>query len=547
MLTTEPRLTGAVHGSLIVGRVAAQMSWAPSVPARFELKTTSSPFARTFGWMSFAAGSLSSVTARAAAGAGAVWIANAPIGAQSGTAEDLLPASVSRLDAESGSVAATIQLRAAPGGHLYGVFPGVSVQHLAAAPDAVWVINRDLTVSRIDPRSNRIVATIDGVKARNVAVGDGEVWVAEKEGVAEIDPGTNSIARRLRLDVPFLSTLAVGGGAVWVTDPEQGNVWRIDTRGKLEGTAIPIETWVGGLSFGEGAVWVTNEIGDAVHRIDPRTNTVRRIGQASSPRGVDAADGEVWVTSASPPSRDAALPTSVCSDLYFDREGPPDLVISSSLPLQGAERAVTRAMIDAIERVLDERRFEAGAFSVGYQSCDSSTAQSGSEDFFRCGSNAKAFARKLNVVGVFGSYFSFCSFLQIPILNAAPGGPVALISPSNTYEGLTEDDGLYPSGARSFFRLAAYRYQGAAQVELARQLGHERLFLVTSSEDEYAAPYLERLRAYAKHVDVEIVGTARFDPEAETFSRDRATGRSKPAAVRRDRRAADAGDRDVDP
>ena len=44
-------------------RVATQMSCPPSVPARFELKTTSSPSARTFGWMSFAAASLSSPTA----------------------------------------------------------------------------------------------------------------------------------------------------------------------------------------------------------------------------------------------------------------------------------------------------------------------------------------------------------------------------------------------------------------------------------------------------------------------------------------------------
>ena len=118
-------------------------------------------------------------------------------------------------------------------------------------------------------------------------------------------------------------------------------------------------------------------------------------------------------------------------------------------------------MVDAIRLVLRQRGYEAGAFSVGFQSCDSSTAQAGAEDVFRCGSNAKAFARNLKVVGVFGSFGSSCSYFQIPIANQASGGPLAMISPSNTYEGLTEDDDLYPSGTRSFFRLAAAeRYLG---------------------------------------------------------------------------------------
>ena len=46
-----------------VPRVATQMSCAPSVPDRFEQKTSSRPSARTFGWMSFALASFSSLTA----------------------------------------------------------------------------------------------------------------------------------------------------------------------------------------------------------------------------------------------------------------------------------------------------------------------------------------------------------------------------------------------------------------------------------------------------------------------------------------------------
>jgi DNA-binding SARP family transcriptional activator/ABC-type branched-subunit amino acid transport system substrate-binding protein/DNA-binding beta-propeller fold protein YncE len=451
-----------------------------------------------------------------AVGAGSVWIANAP------SAGNLLPTSITRLGAETGLVVDTIDLGSPPGGylgHLFAVLAGLSRQHIAAAEDAVWVINPDLTVSRIDPRTNRIVARIEDVRAENIAVGDGEVWLTEGDRLAEIDPSVNAVARRVQLDVELelLAGLAVGAGAVWVADPQGGNLWRVDTGPNAARRAVPLETWVAGVSFGEGAVWVTNEIGDAVHRVDPRTGAPEQVGEATSPRGVDAGEGRVWLTAASPPSEDAALPASVCRDVYYSPEGSPDVLIVSSLPLQGDGRQFAQPMVDAIRHVLKQRGFEAGAFSVGYQSCDSSTAQAGGEDFFRCGFIAKAFSRNLRVVGVFGSFTSPCSYPQIPIANEAPGGPLAMISPSNTIDDLTTDDDLYPTGTRNYFRLATpVRYQGFAQVELARQLGHRRLFLLTSRAGEYPS-FPEGMRAYAKRVGVHIVGEASFDPDAETF------------------------------
>src|SRR5262249_50245615 len=192
--------------------------------------------------------------------------------------------------------------------------------------------------------------------------------------------------------------LAVGGGAVWAADPLAGKLWRVDTGPRATKRAIKLETWVAGVSFGEGAVWVTNEIGDAVYRVDPQTATPKQVSEATSPRGVDAGDGGLWLTAASPPSADAALPASVCQGVHYDREGSPDVLIVSSLPLQGPGRTWAQPMADAIQRVVEERGFEAGAFSVGYQSCNSSVAQVGGEEIFRCGSIAKAFTRNLRVV-----------------------------------------------------------------------------------------------------------------------------------------------------
>jgi hypothetical protein len=54
-------LTGTDQASSALERVDTQMSGPPNPPARVDEKTSSRPSLRTFGWMSFAAGSFSSV------------------------------------------------------------------------------------------------------------------------------------------------------------------------------------------------------------------------------------------------------------------------------------------------------------------------------------------------------------------------------------------------------------------------------------------------------------------------------------------------------
>ena len=55
----------------------------------------------------------------------------------------------------------------------------------------------------------------------------------------------------------------------------------------------------------------------------------------------------------------------------------------------------------------------------------------------RCYSNAKAYARNPDVIGIVGSYNSSCSAQEIPVTNQAPNGPLAMISPASTDTTLT--------------------------------------------------------------------------------------------------------------
>ena len=157
-----------------------------------------------------------------AAGAGAVWVGI-------GSDEGAYPTSVARIDPASGVVDASIELPPArTNGYMLG--GGVSQQLIAATDEAIWVVDQDQQLVRIDPRTNRVVATVAGARARGVAAAEGAVWVIEDNVLVEVDPTSNRVARRIEVDAGFLTTLAVGAGAVWAADPLGGNVWRIDPR-----------------------------------------------------------------------------------------------------------------------------------------------------------------------------------------------------------------------------------------------------------------------------------------------------------------------------
>lgn len=470
-----------------------------------------------------------------AVGAGAVWVGN--------LGRDLFPGSVSRLDPDSRAVVETIDLPFEPSGFIFGLGPGFSRQHVAVTRDAVWAINPDLTVSRIDPRTNRLVGRVRGIAAENIAAGDGGVWAVDRgERIAEIDPSSNAVARRIKVDAESLATLTVGAGSVWVTDPAGGTVTRIEPAPDPDAVVqrtIPLDKWVGGIAFGEGAVWVTNEIADKVYRIDPSTNRFRVIRGITAPRGVAVGEGTAWVTTAGPPSSDAALPSSVCEEVFYGGDGDPQILLVSDLPLRGDAGPTTRVMVDGIRFALERRNFEAGSYTVGYQSCDSSTAQGGASDEYRCVLNAKVYARNLDVMAVIGAWNSFCTYFQLPLANQAPQGPLAMISPSNTGTGLTrsypgwppsELETIYPSGERNYVRIAAANHlQAVAMIELAKQLGAERMFLL--GDNDYDGMPADARKA-ARNLGLDVVGAGGWDAEARDFAPlARRIARSRPGAV----------------
>ena len=75
-------------------------------------------------------------------------------------------------------------------------------------------------MSRIDPKTNQVVATIklSGNNASDVATGLGAVWVSETDTqtVAKIDPKSNKETDQIKLQGDSPEDVTVGFGAVWL-------------------------------------------------------------------------------------------------------------------------------------------------------------------------------------------------------------------------------------------------------------------------------------------------------------------------------------------
>ena len=386
-----------------------------------------------------------------AVGGGAVWLGQ---GARLRNSQFAGPVatSVARIDAGARTTRAELALPRSG-----GALSALVDNHLAVTRDAVWVVGPDFAVTRIDARSNGVTSTTRGLRASAVAAGKAGVWVLGVDGtLAELDSRTGKVLRRTRIPASSVTGLAVGDRAVWVTSSADGTLWR---------TAVGRQLTPGSLTVGSGAadvtaegqqVWVANGLQGTVTEVAGRTNSVvRTIEVGGAPRSVAARGGQVWValSDAHTPAATvttggiAPLPGPVCAPVVYGGSGRPDLLVASDLPLQGGIQVSAAQMAQAIQYSLRRRGFRAGRFRVGYQSCDDSVARTGLFDEARCAANARLYARNADVIGVIGPLNSPCALASLPILNRAPGGPLAIVSPLNSYLGLTRAAPGAPRGS----------------------------------------------------------------------------------------------------
>jgi len=221
------------------------------------------------------------------------------------------------------------------------------------------------------------------------------------------------------------------------------------------------------------------------------------------------------------------LPSSSCGPVFYKGSGKPKFLIASDLPLQGAGRAQPLSMVKAIQYVLEKQyNFRAGTYTIGYQSCDDSTAQQGGWAAEKATANARAYAADRTVIGVLGTFNSGAAKLEIPILNRAPGGPVAMISAANTAVGLTHnapwnDPGepriYYPTGIRNYVRVATSDdYQGPFAADLLKKLKKKNVYILHDNQT-FGKGVANAFRSRANKLDIQVLGFEAWDAKAASY------------------------------
>ena len=148
-------------------------------------------------------------------GAGAVWVCN-ELGDQFG---------LTRWDPRTRQAVAQIDVGAAQ---------GLSCGGVVATASAVWLVlgndanNRANEIERVDPATNRIVTVVTTPSSQTfeIAADEHTVWLwFPSLGLTRVDAGTNTYLGEF--SSPGVAGVAIGAGAVWVANPQLGQLLRL--------------------------------------------------------------------------------------------------------------------------------------------------------------------------------------------------------------------------------------------------------------------------------------------------------------------------------
>jgi streptogramin lyase len=190
---------------------------------------------------------------------------------------------------------------------------GSGPQSLAAGYGAAWIGFGDGTVTRIDARtlqrrSRRLGSGTGGYFITSLATGLGSVWAAPNgPPLHRLDPRTMRVTGRLWRDRGGWAPthVAIGAGAVWVTDYRRNVLFRFDPRTKrIAGREFAPHT-LRDVVASRGAVWVQTIPGRkptegpkgerVVSRLDATTLRLHRAFRAMCDVSLEPVAASLWV------------------------------------------------------------------------------------------------------------------------------------------------------------------------------------------------------------------------------------------------------------
>jgi virginiamycin B lyase len=210
-----------------------------------------------------------------------VWVSNSP------------KHSVSRIDPKANKIVETIAVGKNP------------CSGLATGFGSLWVPNcGDPSVSRVDLKTATVSATLPltiGNREGGLTTAAGSVWLMTdaKGTLARIDPASNKVVAEIYVS-PGSFAVAFGEGAVWVTSTEKNLLTRVNPHNNLVEEMITVGPRPRFLAVGEGSVWTINQGDGTISRVDAKTNKVVATIAAGIPGPggeISVGEGSVWITS----------------------------------------------------------------------------------------------------------------------------------------------------------------------------------------------------------------------------------------------------------
>jgi branched-chain amino acid transport system substrate-binding protein len=196
--------------------------------------------------------------------------------------------------------------------------------------------------------------------------------------------------------------------------------------------------------------------------------------------------------------------------------------IVSSLPRTGSANAQTTTIVNGIKMAIEETGGKIGDLTVIYEDWDDASAKKGDWDPEVESTNATKAASDPDIMAYIGTYNSGAAKIAMPILNKAG---LAMISPANTYTGLTkpgkgepgEPETYRPTGKITYFRVVpADDIQGPMGATWMKDMGAKSVY-VLDDRGLYGKGLADLVEATAGDIGLKVLGHEGIDPRAQEY------------------------------
>ncbi len=263
-------------------------------------------------------------------------------------------------------------------------------------------------------------------------------------------------------------------------------------------------------------------------RIDRRTFLARAVAAGVSAGAIGAAltRGQLASAQDSTPSPTAGTLIGNPAIQHSTDTSKGTIKLYSSWPMIAASEQIGGDSREAVALALEDFGNAAGGFALVYEALDDAVPSTGSWDPGKESENANLVINDADAMVYIATYNSGAAQVSIPILNAA-NPPMAMISPANTYPGLTksteateqgEPDIYYPSGVRNYMRVCPTDdVQGAAAANWAfNTLGAKSAYVLHDNQ-LYGRGVAQSFRDAFAAMGGEVMGFEGYDVNAPDY------------------------------